>query len=161
MTLAMRSRLIIGATFAVAFILTSLPGPQWADMLRPDWVGLVLIYWCLAIPERVGVGVGWSVGLLQDVIYGSLLGQNAFGKSLVAFIVLKLHLRMRIFPLWQQAALVLLLMGLNQVIVLWIKSLTEQSAVGMGYWVSIVINMLIWPWLFIILRDIRRRGHVK
>lgn len=161
MTSIKRSNLIISITFVAAFILTSLPGPGWAEMFRPDWVGLVLIYWCLATPQRVGVGFGWTVGLIQDVVYGSLLGQNALGKTIIAFITLKLHLRIRVFPLWQQAVAVLFLLAFNQLLMLWIKGVIEQSTTSFAYWLSSVIGMIIWPWLFIILRDIRRRGNVR
>lgn len=156
-----RSRLIIAATFLVAYILTSLPGPQWAEQFRPDWVGLVLIYWCMATPQYVGVTSGWFAGLLLDVLYGSLLGQQALAKALVAFVAGKLHLRVRVFPRWQQAAFVLLLLLLNQLLVLWIKGITGESPARLTYWTSSVVAMVIWPWIFIILRDIRRRGHVN
>ena len=154
------SRLIIAITFIAAFILTSLPGPGWAEPFRPDWVALVLIYWCMATPHRVGVGTGWTVGLILDVLYGSLLGQHALAKTVVAFLTLKLHLQVRVFPLWQQALVVLLLLGINQLLVLWIKGITGTTQGGFGYWTPMFIGMLIWPWLFIILRDIRRRAHV-
>lgn len=156
-----RSLLIIASTFLVAILLSILPGPDWAEPFRPDWVGLVLIYWCMAIPQRVGVGVGWTVGLMLDVLYGSLLGQQALAKTLVAFITLKLHLQLRMFPRWQQAVSVLILIALNQLIILWVRSLIGQGPIGWSYWMSSAVSMLIWPWLFIILRDIRRRAHVS
>ena len=64
-------------SFLVAMMLTSLPLPETAIIYRPDWLILVLIYWCMAIPERIGIFTGWMLGLLLDVMYGSLLGQNA------------------------------------------------------------------------------------
>ena len=64
-------------SFVVSLMLTALPMPEWASLWRPAWVALVLIYWCMALPARSGVLVGWSVGLLLDVMTGTLLGQHA------------------------------------------------------------------------------------
>lgn len=156
-----RSRLVIGTTFLVALILAIVPGPDWAEPFRPDWVGLVLIYWCMATPQRVGVGVGWVVGLILDVLYGSLLGQQALAKTLLAFLTQKLHLQMRMFPRWQQAVTVLILIALNHLLVLWVKDLVVHRPVHWSYWTSSIVSMFIWPWLFVILRDVRRRAHVS
>ena len=50
---------------------------------RPAWVALVLVYWCMAAPDQVGVVAGWTTGLLLDVMTGTLLGQHALGLSVV------------------------------------------------------------------------------
>ena len=73
-------------TFIIALLLTIMPLPEWARYLRPDWVGLVLIYWCLAVPERVGVITGWLMGLLVDLLTGAILGQHALALTVVAWI---------------------------------------------------------------------------
>ncbi|MHB8455252.1 MAG: rod shape-determining protein MreD [Acidiferrobacterales bacterium] len=156
-----RSRLVIGITFLVALILSILPGPDWAEPFRPDWVGLVLIYWCMATPQRVGVGAGWIVGLILDVLYGSLLGQQALAMTLLAFLTIKLHLQMRMFPRWQQAVTVLVLIAINHLLVLWVRDMVVHAPVQWSYWTSSVVSMLIWPWLFVILRDVRRRARVS
>jgi len=156
-----RGRLIILATFLVALVLTILPWPVWTEQFRPDWVGLVLIYWCMALPGRVGVGTGWSAGLILDVLYGSTLGENALAKSLIAFLTTRFHLQLRMYPRWQQAAVVLLLVAANNLLVLWIKHLAGQAPATWSYLTPSIVSMLIWPWLFVILRDIRRHGNVN
>ncbi len=65
---------------------------------------MVLLYGCLAAPERAGVGSAGVVGLLMDVLKGGLLGKYALGPTLVAFVALKLRRRIRVYPMWQQAA---------------------------------------------------------
>jgi rod shape-determining protein MreD len=156
-----RSYLTIAATFAVALILSLIPVPHWADHFRPDWAGLVLIYWCIALPNRVGVGTGFLVGLVQDVLYGSLLGQHALAKAVMAFLAVRLHLRVRVFPAWQQALVAMVLLLVGQLFVIWVRAIIGKPAAGFGFWTPSVVGMLIWPWLFIILRDIRRRGQVR
>jgi rod shape-determining protein MreD len=156
-----RSRLIILATFLGALVLTILPWPAWTEQFRPDWVGLVLIYWCMALPNRVGVGTGFILGLVLDVLYGSMLGENALAKSLTAFLTVHFHLHLRMYPRWQQAVVVLLLVVANNLMVLWVKHLAGTSPSAWGYITPSIVSMLIWPWLFVILRDIRRHGNVS
>jgi rod shape-determining protein MreD len=156
-----RSRLIIAASLLVALVLSILPWPVWTEQFRPDWVALVLIYWCIALPNRVGVGTAWTVGLMLDVLYGSMLGENALAKSLIAFLAVRFHLQLRMFPRWQQGMVVLLLVVANNLLVLWIKHLAGQAPSTWNYLTPSVVSMLLWPWLFVILRDIRRHGNVS
>lgn len=156
-----RGGLVIAATFLVAFLLSMLPGPEWAEQFRPNWAGLVLIYWCMATPTRVGVGVGWLVGLMLDLLFGSLLGQHALAMAVIAYIAHRLHLQLRMFPLWQQAVAVLILLVINQLLVLWVKGVIGQASTLWPYWTSSIVGMVIWPLVFIILRDVRRRAYLS
>ncbi len=156
-----RRRVTVFATFGVAVILSIMPFPIWAEPFRPDWVGLVLIYWCLATPERITVGSGWLLGFLQDVLYGSLLGSNALAKTLVAYLTVRLHLQLRMFPRWQQAVSVFGLLIVNQLLVLWIRGAIGHAPETFSYWTPCVVGALLWPWLFIILRDLRRRSDIS
>jgi rod shape-determining protein MreD len=160
LTPAGRARLVLYGTFAASVLFAIMPGPAWAEPFRPDWVGLVLVYWCIATPNRVGVGTGWVLGLVLDVLYGSLLGLHALGKALMAFAAVKAHLRLRMFPRWQQAAAVLVLLLLNQLLVLWIRGATGRPPENFSFWTPVIVGALIWPWLFVILRDLRRRGNI-
>jgi rod shape-determining protein MreD len=98
-----RGGVVILLSFLVAFLLMVLPLPEWARSFRPQWYTLVLIYWCMASPQRVGVGVGWLTGIIVDVLTGTLLGQHALSLSVIAYITQKLHQRLRLFPIWQQS----------------------------------------------------------
>ena len=102
--------MIILLTFAVAMLLTIIPLSDTLRALRPDWVALTLIFWCLALPYRVSVGSGFIAGLFLDVLTGTLLGQHALALSLIAYVCVRLHQRIRIYPIWQQALTVLLLL---------------------------------------------------
>ncbi len=155
-----RARAAVHISFLIALLLAVMPLPLWAEAFRPDWIGLVLIYWCMAAPERVNVGTGWILGLVLDVLYGSLLGLHALGKCLVAFLTIKLHLKLRMFPRWQQAVAVVGLLVLNQLLVLWVRGMIGKAPESISYWTPSVVGMVIWPWLFVILRDVRRRFDV-
>jgi rod shape-determining protein MreD len=152
-----RSRLVILASLLAALVLTILPWPEWTEQFRPDWLALVLIYWCMALPQRVGVGTAWTAGLILDVLYGSMLGENALAKSLIAFLTVHFHLQLRMFPRWQQAVVVLLLVAANNLLILWIKKLSGAAPATWSYLTPSIVSMLLWPWLFVLLRDARRR----
>ncbi len=150
----------ITATFVAALMLTALPMPTWAALWRPAWVALVLIYWCMAVPARTGVLVGWGLGLLLDVLTGTLLGQHALGLSVVAYIAHKSHRRVRVLPIWQQGSSVFGLVFLYQVLVLWINGIQGVPVQASAFWASPLLSMVLWPWIFVVLRDIRRKYEV-
>ncbi|MEJ2326183.1 MAG: rod shape-determining protein MreD [Chromatiaceae bacterium] len=152
---------VIVLSLAVAVVLTILPVPDWAEELRPQWVALTLVYWCLALPDRVGVFWAWSTGLVLDVAAGTLLGQHALSLSVVAYLVVELHPRIRIFPLWQQALSVWVLLLVERLLSLWVIGATGQPTPTLWYWAPTFVGMLLWPWIFIVLRDVRRRFRVS
>ena len=148
---------VVLPTLIIALMLDMFPLPDWAQPFRPDWVTLVLIYWAMAIPEQVGVTVAWIFGLLLDVTQGAILGQHAIGLVLVVYLVHLQYLRLRVFSLVQQALVVFVLLMLKQLLVLWVDGIVGQAPDAGNYFLPSFIGALIWPWLFIILRDIRRR----
>jgi len=152
---------VIAASFVAAMILTIVPLPGWLAPLRPEWVALVLIYWCMALPQRVGVGIGWGVGLLTDVLRAGLMGQHALSFGIIAYVTHHLYQRLRIFPPWQQAFSILVLIALHQMLMLWVKGITGQPSGSWMYWLPTFSSMLLWPALFILLRGLRRRFKVS
>lgn len=152
---------VIFASFVIALMLVALPLPGWAEHLRPQWVVLVMIYWCMALPHRFGIGFSWLAGLFVDVLTGALLGQHALAYAVVAYVVIKLYQRVRVFPLWQQALLVFVLVLLSQLLTLWIKGAIGKVPDSWTYWLPSITSTLIWPWAFLLMRDIRRRFRVR
>ncbi len=152
---------IIVMSFVVAIMLTALPLPDWAVNWRPCWVAIVLIYWCMAVPDRVGIGIGWFLGLILDVQQSMVLGQNALGLSLLAYLTIKSYQRMRVFPLTQQAVLICVYLLFYELVMLVISGYMGSATRDWTYWMPAFTSMLLWPWLFIILRDVRRKYHIS
>jgi len=135
--------------------------PIWAEEIRPQWVVLVLIYWSMAIPQRISVGAGWIVGLLLDVTNSAILGQNALALAFVAFLTAHLHQRLRVFPFWQQAIVIFVFVIIYNLIVLWIKGISGSAP---NAWLIITpsfTSAIFWPLVFIILRQVRRIYRVN
>lgn len=156
-----RGTAVIVVTLLIAIVLAVMPLPEWARLYRPQWVTLVLIYWTLALPQRVGVTVGFSLGILLDALTGTLLGQHALSLSLIAYITLKTHQRVRLFPLWQQSVFVLSMLLLERLLTAIAMGVAGRGVAGVEFWLASVVGALLWPWAYFILRDLRRRFRVS
>jgi rod shape-determining protein MreD len=152
---------VIFLTFSIAYLLAIVPFPDWAMNYRPEWVPMVLIYWVMALPYRVGIGWAWVVGLLLDILEGSILGVNALSLVILAYVTLSLHQRMRMFTTFQQSGLMLALIGLNVMICNWLQIITDQTvSTNLMFLMASVTSAIIWPSLFQLLRQIRRSFDV-
>lgn len=150
--------IFITSVFA-ALVLALLPMPNWASAFRPEWMVLVLIYWCMALPNSIGVITCWSLGLVLDVLKGTLLGQHALALSLVGWLVLQSHLQLRMYPVWQQTLIVAAFLGIYEFLMFWIDGISGHAVSPEDRWAPIITSILLWPWIFIILRDLRRRAQ--
>lgn len=152
---------VIFLSFFIAYLLAIVPFPDWAMNYRPEWVPMVLIYWVMALPYRVGIGSAWVAGITLDVLEGSVLGLNALGLVIIAYVTLSLHLRLRMFSSLQQAGLLLALLGINLVLSHWLQIITGQTvASGLMFLMAALTSAIIWPSLFQLMRHIRRSFDV-
>ena len=155
-----RDRLsMVFVTLALAMLLTLVPLPSLIDPLRPYWVALVLIYWCLETQGLVSLGLAFSTGLVLDLLTGSLLGLHALSLTVLVYLVTRFRARIRFFPPWQQALSVFALLVNERIIVLWIMSLRGEPLPALGFWLAPVVGTVIWPWLFLLLD--RYRGVMR
>lgn len=156
-----RNAWVIWCSFALALLLSVVPMPSFIEAGRPLWLALVLSYWILALPHRVGMISAWLLGLAADVLYGSLLGQNALALSLIAFLVLILQQRLRSFPIWQQSVVLMVVFGLAQLVQLWLNVLVGNRPSALLFLVPVPISALCWPWVSVGLRKLRVRLSVS
>jgi rod shape-determining protein MreD len=131
--------------FLVALSLEVAPMPEPLAPWRPPWVALSVVYWSLHRPGRYGVGIAWLIGLLLDVLKGAVLGQNALSMALAAYLTIKLCQRLRVFPIWQQAISVSLIVAVLGFIGFWIEGMTGELQGGLLRLAPIVSTLLLWP----------------
>jgi rod shape-determining protein MreD len=155
-----RNSWIIWASLALALLLSVAPMPQFLEIGRPLWLALFLSYWVLAVPHRIGMIGAWCMGLVEDVLFGSLLGQNALILTLIIFLVLSLQRRLQMFPMWQQSLVLLVVFGIAQLVQLWLNALTGNRPPTLAFVLPALISALLWPWVFAILRGLQQRFAV-
>lgn len=153
--------LVIYLSLVVALVLMILPLPDWVQMYRPNWVALVLIYWSMAMPKRVGLWFAFFTGIILDTSQGTLLGQHTLALLIVMFINLNFYQRIRVLALAQQAFYVLFLLLINQVVIAWVEGIMGRPTPLLAFFGAPVVGMLIWPWVFVVLRDIRRKSMLR
>jgi rod shape-determining protein MreD len=153
--------LVIYLTLLVALVLMILPLPDWAQIYRPNWMALVLIYWSMALPQRVGLLFAFFSGIILDTSLGTLLGQHTLALVMIIAINMNFYQRIRVLALAQQAIYIFVLLLLNQIVVAWVEGFLGRSTPLLAFFGAPFIGMLIWPWVFVILRDIRRKAILR
>jgi rod shape-determining protein MreD len=142
-------------TLAAALVFNLLP---WRDInALPDLLALVLAFWCIQQPRKVGIGTAWFLGIVMDVSNGALLGQHAFAYSMLAFAALTLHRRILWFSLWLQALHVLLLLLGCQLLMLAVRLAAGNPFPGFMYFIGPVVAAALWPLANIILLAPQRK----
>jgi rod shape-determining protein MreD len=147
----------VPVTVLFALVLTLLPMPEWTVWLRPAWVMMVLIYWSMTSPQYVNVGTAWTVGIILDVLNGTLLGEHALALVIVTYFVVRMHSQLRVYPILQQAIWVFLFVLLYQFVLFCVQGFLGELPKTWLYWSSSATSMLLWPWVYTIMRDYRRR----
>lgn len=150
-------RLPVSICIILALVLAIVPMPDRAEPYRPDWVAMTLIYWSMVLPRSYGVGTAWLAGIALDVAQGTLLGQHALALSLIAYMTVKFHLQLRVFPWSQMTAVVLALLALYQFILFWINGVAGTYAPAVTYWGPVVTGTLLWPLVSLVFSGVRYR----
>ncbi len=161
MTANRESRSLIFLTIVAAVLLSLLPLPEMLTPFKPYWLAMVLIYWTLETRDIISLGLAFLVGLVLDILSGSLMGLHALSLVIMVFLVRRFRSRLRFFPPWQQALSVLGLLVNDRIILIWIIVLLGESLPTWKYWLPPLVGMALWPWLFLFLDRIRSRMRLQ
>ncbi|WP_395648452.1 rod shape-determining protein MreD [Thermomonas sp.] len=152
-----RNGWVLPVSLLLALLLGVVPLPDWLQPLRPYWLALVLAYWLLEVPDRVGLGVAFGLGLLADLAFGGLLGEQALRLVVLAFIMERFRPRLRFFPMSQQALTLGVLLLNDRVISSVIHVVMGVPQPAPAYWLAPLLGMLLWPPLHLLLDSLRLR----
>jgi len=146
-------------TLFVALMANLLPLTGWILALRPDFVALVLLYWGIYQPRKIGFLPAWLLGLAMDVADGSLFGQHALAYSVMMFAAIALHRRVSMFDMRHQMLHVLPLLVTMQLIVLAVRHAAGDAFPGWWYFLSSITGALLWPAMYVLLKIPLRQRH--
>lgn len=153
---------IIGVTIIVTLVVSSFRWPGLLVWFEPEWMLIVVLYWVLALPERLGVVFAFCMGLLMDVFTNYPLGLQGSLFALIAYIGLSWHKRIRNYQPLQQAGLVLLILLLYLVLkqVLW-GFLGRPIFTQAWFLAPALSSAFFWPLVYFTLRSLRIRYRVR
>jgi rod shape-determining protein MreD len=142
----------IALTLTAALLANLLPWSGVWLWVRPDFVALVLLYWCIEQPRKVGFVAAWLFGLFMDVADGTLFGQHALAYSILAYAGIVLHRRVLGFSGTPQVVHVVILLLMNDLIVLGIRLLAGADFPGYQYFVGSFVAGALWLPLGVLLK---------
>lgn len=110
----------------------------------PDWVALVLAFWCVREPLRVGMTTGFALGVAMDVANAAVMGQHALAYVLLAYGASSLSRRVLWFPIASQALHVLPLLLAMQLVTVAVRLLGGGEFPGWSYFLSSISATVLW-----------------
>lgn len=152
---------VLPVSLILALLLGLLPLPPILQPLRPYWLALVLAYWVIETPEKVGLGFAFGIGIVADLIYGGILGEQALRLVVMAFILQRFRARLRFFPMSQQALAIGGLLLNDRIVSAAIHLMVGAPVLSWMYWWAPLLGMLLWLPLFVLLDAVRlgKRGR--
>ena len=155
-----RNGWVLPVSLLVALLLGLVPMPDVLQPLRPYWLALVLAYWVLEAPDKVGLGVAFLLGLLADLAFGGLLGEQALRLVVLTFILERFRARLRFFPMSQQALAIGGLLFNDRVVAMAVHLVLGEVQLPWSFWAAPLVGMVLWAPLHLVLDTLRlqRRG---
>ncbi len=138
-------RLPMIVSAVLALILSVLPLPHWLAVGRPDFLVIVVLYWSIMSPRVGGLLLAFLAGIALDAFKGVVLGQHALALTLVTAIAIKMHLRIRVFPILHQALTVFMLLVIYQFVLYWIDGASGHPVTTAWRWLPAFTGAALWP----------------
>ncbi|MGH8800032.1 MAG: rod shape-determining protein MreD [Casimicrobiaceae bacterium] len=143
-------------TLLVGLLANAVPVSGVALTLKPDFLALVILYWCIQEPRLMGVGIAWWLGLMMDVVDATVFGQHALAYAVLAYGAGYFRRRVLRFPLWQQAAQVAVLLLLCAGLVLLVRVVGGAPPPRWTYVMGSLTGALLWPLVTVLLQSPQR-----
>jgi rod shape-determining protein MreD len=150
-----RAAWVLPVSLLLALLLGLLPLPESLQPLRPYWLALVVAYWVIEGNDRVGLGAAFVIGLIADLAFGGLLGEQALRLVVMTFILQRFRTQLRFFPMAQQALAVGGLLLNDRVITTVVHLALGEPLLPWAFWWAPLLGMLLWAPLFLLLDALR------
>lgn len=132
-------------TALIGLVLTVLPLPSWLTVLRPAFLVMTVLYWSIAAPRAGGLALGFVAGIALDVFRGAVLGQHALATTLIAYIAVREHQKIRSKPAFQQSLIVFGALVVYEFVVFAIDGWSGHPVTTPLRWVHTVTGAALWP----------------
>lgn len=156
---------LILLTIVLAMVLAILHLPQawpeWLSWMRPAWVALVLFFWVLELPHRIGLIAAWSIGLAMDVLYADPLGLNGVLLAALTFIAWRFYERLRMYSVLQHCVLLFGLLLVGEIARMLVQNVIWDRGLHWAVLVPPLMSALVWPFLYVSLQRLRMQMHVQ
>ena len=137
-----------------------IPLPQGVFFYWPDWIPMIMVFWALTSPDRFGPWVGFVVGILLEVIFVRKFGIEGLALASLIVLVNRSHLQLRVLSVWQQTIVVVLYIAIYKLIAGWLNGLIADFTITREYWYSLLGDLLIWPFLIILLNEVKAKAKL-
>lgn len=149
------SRQFILLSLAVGLVFNLMPwGPEWPV---PDLLAIILVFWNIFLPSRIGLTPAWLMGLVMDVHQGVLLGQHALAYSLLSYGAITLHRRIPDFTMWGQMAHLYPLFLLALAAATFIRWLAEGVVPGQNLFIQPLTEAIAWVLVSRVIQELLQR----
>ena len=146
---------LLPVSVVLALLLGLLPLPPMVQPLRPYWLALVVAFWVIEDPDRAGLGFAFLIGVLGDLAFGGVLGEQALRLTVMAFILQRFRAQVRFFPLSQQALVIGGLLLNDRVVSAAVHLMLDEPQLPWSYWWAPLLGMVLWAPLFVLLDALR------
>ena len=150
---------LLYGSLAASLLVLVVPVPGGLGPARPYLLAMLLCYWLLEAPDRIGLGVAFLAGLAADLVAGTLFGEQALRLVVLVFLVQRFRARLRFFPLWQQALAVFALLLNDRLVDQAIHAAAGDGWLPWATWLAPFVGFALWPWLFLLFDELRLRSR--
>lgn len=141
--------------FIVALVMEIAPWPNGLQSFKPAWLVLVIAFWTLSIPNKVNIGSAFILGVVWDLVLGSIMGVHALVLSIFTYVLVKYHLILRNLSLWLQSLLIIAFVFAIRIAVFIVELLIHSATFHWQEIFGALISGLLWPWLFLLFKKIQ------
>jgi len=155
--------ILVTILFAMVLGVLHLPEtwPAWLGWWRPAWVAMVVFYWVLALPNRLGLIAAWLLGFLVDALNADPLGLNGFLLAAITYIAWRFYERLRMYSVVQQCGVVFVLVLAGETLRLLVEDMMFDRGMSWAVALPALTSMLLWPFLYLILDRLRAGARVE
>jgi rod shape-determining protein MreD len=152
--------LTVAAAMVLAVVHVPETWPQWLGWLRPAWVAMVIFYWVMELPHRIGLIAAWMIGALVDVLQADPLGLNGVILAAITYVAWRFYERLRMYSVVQQCGVVFLLVLGAEITRALVLSLADDRALSWGLFGPPLVSLVLWPFVALALGRLRFQFRV-